>query len=171
MERKIKLRYKPTGEITINKMSAILELINLDHSDDWIDYNEKDWLEGWLEWCESDDYCHSIFAADGSHLNNYTADDLDIFKARWANIEQDRGNVVLKINEFNESAEVKNNYSISLKKESIQDIIDHAIQLALIIRHDQNNNNLNLTGDVDGICAELENALSSSNVKLNADVL
>lgn len=33
-------------------LGAILAEINRDHSDDWTDYNDQDWQEGWGEWCE-----------------------------------------------------------------------------------------------------------------------
>lgn len=35
-------------------LSQLLEYINQDRSDEWTDYTEEDWMEGWLEWCEGD---------------------------------------------------------------------------------------------------------------------
>ena len=34
----------------------LLEEINRDRSEDWTDYNESDWEEGWFSWCEDDFY-------------------------------------------------------------------------------------------------------------------
>ncbi len=33
-------------------IQEVLEEINRDHSDGWIDHNKYDWLDGWMEWCE-----------------------------------------------------------------------------------------------------------------------
>ncbi len=46
---------KPKGW-TINE---ILEEINRDHSDAWIDYDLSDWYEGWMEWVEGE--YHQLF--------------------------------------------------------------------------------------------------------------
>tara|TARA_R110002051_G_C8506961_1_gene465722 strand:+ start:56 stop:265 length:210 start_codon:yes stop_codon:yes gene_type:complete len=35
-------------------MNEVLEEINRDHSDKWIDYDKSDWLEGWMAWVEGD---------------------------------------------------------------------------------------------------------------------
>lgn len=45
-----------TGAILIWTMQQILDEINRDRSEDWTPYNERDWLEGWQEWCEGDCY-------------------------------------------------------------------------------------------------------------------
>ena len=37
-------------------LSDILEEINRDRSDEWIDYDETDWREGWNEWVEGEFY-------------------------------------------------------------------------------------------------------------------
>ena len=37
-------------------LEEVLAEINRDRSDSWIDYNEKDWREGWDEWCEGEFY-------------------------------------------------------------------------------------------------------------------
>ena len=37
-------------------LDQILEEINRDRSEEWINYDENDWREGWDEWCEGDFY-------------------------------------------------------------------------------------------------------------------
>jgi len=37
-------------------LESIIAEINRDRSDDWTDYDESDWREGWDEWCEGDYY-------------------------------------------------------------------------------------------------------------------
>lgn len=34
----------------------LLEEINRDRSEQWSDYDESDWEEGWFSWCEGDIY-------------------------------------------------------------------------------------------------------------------
>ena len=42
-------------------LSKILNIINRDRSTDWINYNETDYAEGWLTFCEGDIYsCKEI---------------------------------------------------------------------------------------------------------------
>jgi hypothetical protein len=42
-----------TKEVTLPEL---LEIINRDRSEEWIDYDESDWMEGWLTWEEGDCY-------------------------------------------------------------------------------------------------------------------
>jgi hypothetical protein len=37
-------------------VDEILEEINRDRSSEWTDYDESDFTEGWLEWCEGSWY-------------------------------------------------------------------------------------------------------------------
>lgn len=37
-------------------VDRILKEINRDTSDSWTDYDQSDWKDGWLEWCEGDYY-------------------------------------------------------------------------------------------------------------------
>lgn len=37
-------------------LPELIEYINKDRSEEWTDYNESDWMEGWLEWCEGDSW-------------------------------------------------------------------------------------------------------------------
>jgi len=37
-------------------LDEVLEEINRDHSEDWTDYDETDWREGWNEWVVGDGY-------------------------------------------------------------------------------------------------------------------
>lgn len=48
-------------------LDEILEEINRDHSDQWTDYDETDWEEGWNEWVEGEFY--SMLDAEGKKLN------------------------------------------------------------------------------------------------------
>ena len=43
-----------TGRTFVWTISEILEEINRDRSEEWVDYDESDWLEGWDEWCEGE---------------------------------------------------------------------------------------------------------------------
>ena len=45
-----------TKEKSIVSLSWVLYEINRDRSEDWTEYNENDWLEGWMEWCENNIY-------------------------------------------------------------------------------------------------------------------
>jgi len=60
MKKIIKIRCKETDNIMIWTMTDVLNEINRDRSSGWIDYNKKDWLEGWNEWIEKDDF-YSIY--------------------------------------------------------------------------------------------------------------
>jgi hypothetical protein len=42
----IHLRHYKTHETLSLELPAVLELINRDRSDEWLDYNETDWKEG-----------------------------------------------------------------------------------------------------------------------------
>jgi hypothetical protein len=58
MNKKIMFTLKDTStnktkEVTL---SELLEIINRDRSEEWIDYDESDWIEGWLLWGEGDCY-------------------------------------------------------------------------------------------------------------------
>lgn len=37
-------------------LTEVLEEINRDRSDEWMDYNKEDWQEGWNHWIEGDYY-------------------------------------------------------------------------------------------------------------------
>ena len=45
-----------TEEILEWDIKKMLQEINRDRSENWTDYNELDWYEGWDEWCEGDMY-------------------------------------------------------------------------------------------------------------------
>jgi hypothetical protein len=34
----------------------VLAEINRDRNEEWLDYDETDLIEGWIEWCEGDQY-------------------------------------------------------------------------------------------------------------------
>lgn len=51
-----KIKDVVTGEIKTWTIDQILHEINRDHSSEWQDYNEDDWLEGWEEWVEGEFY-------------------------------------------------------------------------------------------------------------------
>lgn len=63
--------YEPGSEYYINEwsMDAILDEINRDHSEDFSDYIEEDWLEGWIEWEEEGDFL-TILDEEGRGLND-----------------------------------------------------------------------------------------------------
>jgi len=60
MKKIIKIRCKETGNIMTWTITDVLNEINRDRSSGWIDYNKNDWLEGWNEWIETDDF-YSIY--------------------------------------------------------------------------------------------------------------
>ncbi|HAS5778635.1 TPA: hypothetical protein I7E95_002593 [Vibrio cholerae] len=41
-----------TGETSLYTLEEVLDLINRDRSADWTDYNESDWIEGWINFVE-----------------------------------------------------------------------------------------------------------------------
>lgn len=41
-----------TGEEEVWTMEQVLYEINRDRSDEWTDYDETDWFEGWSVWVE-----------------------------------------------------------------------------------------------------------------------
>ena len=51
-----KIQVIETGEIQEWSLDAILDEINRDRSGSWTDYDETDWLEGWLEWVDGEFY-------------------------------------------------------------------------------------------------------------------
>ena len=53
---KIQFKELESGEILDWDLEDVLAEINRDHSDEWTDYDESDWLEGWNEWCEGEFY-------------------------------------------------------------------------------------------------------------------
>ena len=44
------------GEVREWTVSEMLDEINRDRSDQWTDYDESDYLEGWMEWVDRDFY-------------------------------------------------------------------------------------------------------------------
>ena len=52
----IKIRDLATKEVKVWTIEQVLTEINRDRSDGWVDYDESDWLEGWMEWVEGDFY-------------------------------------------------------------------------------------------------------------------
>ena len=56
MKSTVKIRCKETGAIMLWKLSDVLKEINRDRSANWNDYNKRDWLEGWNEWIETDEF-------------------------------------------------------------------------------------------------------------------
>jgi hypothetical protein len=54
--RTYRIKEIETGEVHDWTLSEILQEINRDRSDEWSAYDESDWREGWLEWCEGDFY-------------------------------------------------------------------------------------------------------------------
>ena len=51
-----KIKELDTGKIKDWSMKEILYEINRDHSLEFQDYDENDWLEGWDEWVEGEFY-------------------------------------------------------------------------------------------------------------------
>lgn len=47
---------RTTGKVQRRHLFWILREINRDRSEDWTDYNETDWEEGWEDWVEPDGY-------------------------------------------------------------------------------------------------------------------
>lgn len=47
---------KETDEKLIWYIEDVLDEINRDRSEKWIDYSKNDWFDGWAEWCEDDIY-------------------------------------------------------------------------------------------------------------------
>lgn len=47
---------KETDEELIWYIEDVLDEINRDRSEKWIDYSKNDWFDGWAEWCEDDIY-------------------------------------------------------------------------------------------------------------------
>lgn len=60
--RVFKVRDNCTNEILIWTMEDVLFEINRDRSEEWSDYDETDWFEGWFEWVESDEFYSMIEA-------------------------------------------------------------------------------------------------------------
>jgi hypothetical protein len=61
MEKYIEVTYVDKSDERYGKselwpMSQILEEINRDRSDEWTDYNETDWKEGWAEFVQGEFY-------------------------------------------------------------------------------------------------------------------
>lgn len=57
-------------EILSMSIEEILDLINDEdsHSNEWTDYDESDWLEGWVDGLEGEYY--SLLDTEGNPLNN-----------------------------------------------------------------------------------------------------
>lgn len=61
MKNKVfKIKDKDTNEILLWSMEDVLREINRDRSEDWSDYDETDWHEGWFAWVEVDDFYSMI---------------------------------------------------------------------------------------------------------------
>lgn len=52
IEETIPVTEVETGITHLMTIDDILDLINKDSSDDWTDYDESDWLEGWVQFVE-----------------------------------------------------------------------------------------------------------------------
>jgi hypothetical protein len=55
-QKVIKVKSKETGKIMLWTLSDILNEINRDRSNHWTDYNKNDWLDGWNDWIEEDNF-------------------------------------------------------------------------------------------------------------------
>tara|TARA_R100000951_G_scaffold114120_1_gene117696 strand:- start:10755 stop:10943 length:189 start_codon:yes stop_codon:yes gene_type:complete len=51
-----KILYIEENEIHEWSLQEIIEYINADRSNEWTDYNESDWKEGWDEWVKGEGY-------------------------------------------------------------------------------------------------------------------
>lgn len=47
---------KETDEELLWYIEDVLDEINRDRSEKWVDSTKDDWFEGWAEWCEDDIY-------------------------------------------------------------------------------------------------------------------
>ncbi|MEE7516224.1 hypothetical protein G6355_11425 [Vibrio cholerae] len=47
-----------TGETSLYTLEEVLDLINRDRSADWTDYDESDWVEGWINFVEPEGCNH-----------------------------------------------------------------------------------------------------------------
>ena len=52
----IKVKDCSTGEILNWTLDEVLYEINRDHNDEWVDYDETDWREGWDDFVEGNGY-------------------------------------------------------------------------------------------------------------------
>ena len=53
---KYRVRDLETRKENFWTLKEILHEINRDRSEEWTDYDESDWQDGWFEWCEGDCY-------------------------------------------------------------------------------------------------------------------
>lgn len=53
---KIKIKDNESGIVREWTLQEVLDHINADRSNDWTDYDESDWLDGWMNWCEGEFY-------------------------------------------------------------------------------------------------------------------
>jgi len=63
-----KVKNLETNQIENWSIEQILYEINRDHSPEFTEYNEKDWEEGWKEWCEGQYY--SLITTKNNENNN-----------------------------------------------------------------------------------------------------
>jgi len=56
MSKLYELKEISDGKVFYWTLEQILEEINRDRSEEWTDYDETDWEEGWNEWCEGEFY-------------------------------------------------------------------------------------------------------------------
>lgn len=73
IKKTVKIYNLETKQVEDWPMSAVLDEINRDHSDNWTDYNESDWVEGWDEWVEGEFYSRHI--PNDYYFTVYSAED------------------------------------------------------------------------------------------------
>jgi len=56
MSDKIAVHDTDTNKIEHWTLEEVIDYINADRSEDWSDYDEGDWREGWREWVDPDYY-------------------------------------------------------------------------------------------------------------------
>tara|TARA_Y100000385_G_scaffold107281_1_gene111356 strand:+ start:2621 stop:2803 length:183 start_codon:yes stop_codon:yes gene_type:complete len=59
----IKLKDIDTGAIYFWSLNKVIQEINRDRSENWINYDQSDWREGWDEWVEGD--CYTMLTEKG----------------------------------------------------------------------------------------------------------
>lgn len=53
---KIKIKDIESGIVREWTLQEVINYINADRSGKWTDYDESDWVDGWMSWCEGEIY-------------------------------------------------------------------------------------------------------------------
>lgn len=74
MSKNVIMMNLESNQLQLWTIREVLSEINRDRSEHWTDYDDSDWKDGWMEWCEGDSYSLICEVGDKVIINNIFGD-------------------------------------------------------------------------------------------------